>query len=230
MPSISKFLFEIDFDDESAPNAPAAAPSTGSAKAPPPPPPVPREEHEAAISEAFARGLAQGRAETAQATEQDTRAALEAIVGQLSRLLSSTDQVREDSVRYGVDAASMIVRKMMPSLARQHGLAEIEDLIRDCLQRMTPEPRLLVRVADPLLDPLKARLDEVAAAQGYEGRFVLLADDNLSEGDAQVEWADGGVERNSAQLMQEIDVAVRRFLDDVHASAAAATGRNAMAG
>lgn len=225
MPTISKFLFEIDFDEGSTPNAPAAP-----AKPPEAPPPVPREEHESALSAAFERGLAQGRAELLQTVERDTKATFAAVLERLDALLSSTAQLREDSVRHGVDAASLIVRKMMPGLARQHGLAEIEDLVRDCLQRMTPEPRLLVRVADPLLDPLKSRLDEVAAAQGYEGRFVLLADDGLAEGDAQVEWADGGVERNSAQLMQEIDVAVRRFLDEVHSGAVATDSRAPMTG
>ena len=47
------------------------------------------------------------------------------------------------------------------------------------------------------------------------GRIVLLADETLGLGDARVEWADGGAERDTGRLMRDIDGALARALDTI---------------
>ncbi len=78
------------------------------------------------------------------------------------------------------------------------------------LETMHAEPRVVVRLHDSLLDPLRERLEPVTAAAGYDGRIVLLADPGLAVGDCRVEWADGGIERDSERLWREVEAALAR--------------------
>ena len=50
----------------------------------------------------------------------------------------------------------------------------------------------------------------LSAQSGYEGKIVLIAEEALLPGDARVEWADGGAERDSARLWRQIDEIVAR--------------------
>ncbi len=73
---------------------------------------------------------------------------------------------------------------------------------------------MVIRIADALLDPLRERLDEVAAKAAFDGKVVLLADEALAPSDVRVEWADGGAERDTGRLWAEIDQVLERNLGD----------------
>jgi flagellar assembly protein FliH len=71
----------------------------------------------------------------------------------------------------------------------------------------------VLRVAREIYEPLRERLDALAKAAGYAGRIVLLVDDAIAAGDARVEWADGGAERNLAGQCAEITELLERRRD-----------------
>jgi flagellar assembly protein FliH len=71
----------------------------------------------------------------------------------------------------------------------------------------------VLRVAQEIYEPLRERLDTLANAAGYAGRIVLLVDDAIAAGDARVEWADGGAERNLAGQCAEIHELLERRRD-----------------
>lgn len=173
---------------------------------------------------AFDEGVEAGRRQEAAANEKHCALALEAASRGLARLLARADQDRRAADRSAVEAATMIARKLLPTLAHRHGLSEIEGLVGECLARVLDEPRVVVRVADSLLDPLNARLEALAATQGFRGRFVLLADSSLAEGDARIEWADGGGERDTDAIWRQIDGVIKLYLDGDPALTSTATG------
>ena len=78
------------------------------------------------------------------------------------------------------------------------------------------EPRMVIRVADADLDALSEQIDTIATRRGFAGKVVLLAEPSVASGDCRIEWADGGVERDSARLWHDIDLAVARLLGDGH--------------
>lgn len=201
MPSISKFLFDTSFD------GPAA-------KAPPKP--VRRNftaaEVEAEKAKAFADGHAAGINDTANEAAQRTAASLEAISARLGEILRQADKSRETSLRTAVAAATAMTRKLLPALARREAINEIEELVRDCLGRMHDEPKIVLRLHESLVETFRARIDATAEAAGFSGRVVVVADPKQSPADARVEWADGGVERNTQQVWQEIEAIIERFV------------------
>ncbi|MEX2008727.1 MAG: FliH/SctL family protein [Dongiaceae bacterium] len=215
MQASEKYLFDSSFDDEAG-DANAAATPAAAARIH-----YDAADLAAARDEGFAAGAAAGAAEARATIERTTADGLTAIVARLKSLYDRQAEAAEHSVRGAVGTAIAIVRKLHPELARRHGLVEIEGLLSRTLETLRDEPRLVVRVADGLLDPLRDRLDDMTRTTGFEGRLVLLADAAITSGDCRIEWADGGVERDAASLWRDIETAWRRGLggvDDGHAT------------
>ena len=89
-------------------------------------------------------------------------------------------------------------------------------MLSTVIAELIDEPRMVIRVADEDLDALSERIDTIAARRGFAGKIVLLAETSVAPGDCRIEWADGGVERDSARLWHDIDLAVARLLGEGH--------------
>jgi flagellar assembly protein FliH len=211
MGSFEKFLFENSFDKEQTAKAKAKA----AAQAVPEEPPAPtfsEADLAAAREAAFAEGSAAGVAEAENCHAARLAGAVEALPPQIAQLTQAAAAAEEARRRDSLEAALTVVRKLFPHLARSHGLAEVQAVIEQCLERLRDEPRLVIRCADADLDALRERTEQSAAGGGFEGKLVLLADERLASGDVRVEWADGGAERGQAALWQEIDAVIGRAL------------------
>lgn len=233
MTAVRKFLFDTSFDaagqaetdSELAHARPASEPMPESV---PGPSDAEIEELQAKAQAAgfaegekagHAAGFAEGR-ETGHAEARQAGAHLAAeTLGQIERRLETLLTEREGARTAAHDLALQVTRaafaKLFPRFVEQHGLAEIEALLTDCLARLGEEPRVVVRVADALYDELDGRLAALSAKAGFEGRIVLLSEPSLTSGDLRVEWADGGAERSAEALAAEIDA----ILEDALAGA-----------
>ncbi|MFQ5773258.1 MAG: hypothetical protein ACE5GS_01960 [Kiloniellaceae bacterium] len=170
------------------------------------------EDLEQAREEGFAAGKEAGEREAMGGIEQAIARTLDAIAQQLPALSRAQAEAEERQSREAVAVATTLVRKLFPKMARQQGFAEIESLVVECLERLREEPRIVIRVADALLDPVNERVSALAGQVGFEGRIVFLSQDELNPGDVRVEWADGGAERDSHRLWREADGVIERFL------------------
>jgi len=201
MPSISKFLFDTSFD--------------GPAKAAPAKP-VRRNftpaEMEAEKGKAFAEGHASGVAEATNDISARHAAAAEAIAKRFAETFSRLEQHRSESTQIAVAAATAMMRKLLPALGRSEAAGEIEALVSDCLGRLHDEPKIVIRLHESLVDTFRARIDQLADQAGFSGKVVVVTDARVGESDAKVEWADGGVERNTQLVWQEIGDIIERFV------------------
>jgi flagellar assembly protein FliH len=204
MVAISKFLFDTDFaaGDEASRLAPRPDTRRFSAV-----------ELEAAKAASHAEGVAAGRAAAEQEIARRVADACAAVGARIGELMKAVAARHEAQTREAVAAAAEIVRRLLPALGKREAISEVEALIRDCLTRLHDEPRLVVRVADELLDPVRQRVDQLSAEAGYTGRVILFADPALKSGDARVEWADGGAERDGTAIWRDIDGAIQRFVE-----------------
>ena len=147
------------------------------------------------------------------------RRALEAIDAKLGAFVRSQLDHSEAVARQALEVAIAIARKCAPATAEGGALDEIEQLVRSCLGNLIDEPRVVVRVNEDLVEPLKARVDVLTGSRGFTGTVVLLGDADLKPADCKVMWPDGGIERCSDLLWQEIDQAVEHALEHWPASA-----------
>ena len=200
-----KFLFDTSFEAEDLADD-AVRPTHK-----PPPPKFGEEDLEQARTEGHAQGKEIGAQEAMQSIEQQISQAVDAVSAQMSGLAQAQVESRERQGREALEVAMTVVRKIFPRLAGQHGLAEVESVVCDCLERLREEPRIVIRVADALLDQVEARIGDLAKRAGFEGNIVYLAQDGLNPDDVRVEWADGGAERDSERLWREIDQITARI-------------------
>jgi flagellar assembly protein FliH len=204
MASAMKFLFDNSFDVAESPAlSPAAPPRQFS-----------EEDILAARDEGFAQGEAAGRAAALTSIEQASAKTLTVIGARLNDAGQEIERIRAATMSDALKVLGAAIRKVIPELARRNALNEIEQLVRECLQAIYDEPRVVVRGHDRVIAALQPRIDAMAASCGFHGKIVLFADDQLNETDCRVEWADGGAERNLDDMWRQIDAALERIADD----------------
>jgi len=208
------------------------------AEPPPPPPPVYGEEELAAAraqgyaegevagkgagyGQGFVDGSNAGRNEGYENAKAEIEAtvnarianALEQIAGGVQHLINernATNAIRSDQP---VHIALAIVRKLMPELARRGGLAEVEAMVRACLTDLMDEPRLVVRVADDTVDLVREHLNQMIQGRGFSATLMVVGDPGVAPGGCRIEWAEGGMERDTARLLADIEQRAASFLE-----------------
>jgi flagellar assembly protein FliH len=202
MAATRKFLFDTSFDDV----APLPALSGQAA----PEPPASRADVEAARAEGMAQGHAAAIAELAERVETRAAEALLSLDRSVGALLAARTTLIAETEGTALTVLRTVLQKTVPALCRKDPAAEIEALLARCLTETLDEPRLVLRVSDGLFDMMQGRLEPITQSNGYAGKIVLIADPALANGDAKVEWADGGAERDTARLIAELDDILNR--------------------
>lgn len=185
---------------------------------PPPPPPEPpaptfsEEELEAARAEAFEAGrqsvLNEGSAKAAQALNE----ALEVIGRGLDHLQPLIDRATNEISEVAAQVALEVCRKMLPHTADHFAVAEIEAMVAALMPHLVDHPRLIIRVNPRLAEETRERLSAVCQTHGFEGRIQIMEQANLAPSDTQLDWGDGGAERNTRRLWDAVDTLVARTL------------------
>ena len=129
----------------------------------PPPPKFGEEDLERARAEGHASGQKIGTQEALQSIEQKISQTMKAVSTQLTGLSQAQIESHERQGREALEVALTVVRKIFPGLAGKHGLAEVESVVCDCLERLRNEPRIVIRVADAVLDQVQTRIGELVA-------------------------------------------------------------------
>ena len=111
-----------------------------------------------------------------------------------------------------VEVAAAVAGKLAPALLAREPLGEIAQLATNCFVELRNTPHIAVRVHESQHALTQELLTKVAQAQGFEGRLIILGDDTIAPGDCRLEWADGGIVRDSAATATLIDDAVARFI------------------
>jgi flagellar assembly protein FliH len=197
-PSLRKFLFEHSFDNAAgAARAPERKPVT-----------LKPEQYDALKKESYDLGFAAGQktgfdeqAERLAATLAEVGQTIEAMIGNMQALQKQSEQGMRRM-------ALAIARKLLPDFTARNGIQEIEAMLNHVMDEMAHEPRLVVRVHESQFDAISNKIGELSAQKAYTGKVVVLADAEIAAGDCRIEWADGGMERNTQATWGEIEKVV----------------------
>jgi flagellar assembly protein FliH len=165
-----------------------------------------------AESQAYRNGFAAGEAKVQAETAQRTAAALTVIADSMARIERALSGIEARLEAEAVEVAVAVGGKLAPELIAREPFAEVAALATDCFRHLVKTPHVAIRVGPDLYDDAKHKLEEIAAARGFEGRLMVLSDDALAAGDCRIEWADGGVTRDRAATETTINVCVTRYL------------------
>lgn len=215
MASPARYTFDLDFQ---APPKPAVA----HVQMPEPPrePEVPMIDmvtHLIQLGEADERGRAAGRAEgqTSAEAQAAQRLADEAarIANACQRLLSTMDanhlQVEKDAINLAVSVA----RKLATRLIEREPIVEIRALLAECLGPLRKSPHLVLRINVADSEAIKSHVDKLVKESGFEGRMVILGEDDILRGDCRIEWAEGGIVHDLKHVMDDVEAAITRYIE-----------------
>ncbi len=199
MGAAAKYLFDVDFSG-GADTKPTMAVA----------------EHAMKLAEAeasgYRKGFAEAQVQALAETSRLTATSLEAIAGAFDRLDQALHSVEAKLEAEAVEVAVAVGRKLAAALIAREPFAEIAALASECFRQLVAAPHVVVRVNDALYAATRDKLDEILRASGFEGRLVVLAEPDLAPGDCRIEWADGGVNRDSAAAEKAIAEAVERYI------------------
>ena len=190
---MKKFLFDKnDFDNVAEEAVPVAETYTA-------------EQLELARSQAYAQGKADGLKDAKMSAEELQQRALNNIAAAAEKLLKEEDRRDIDSMAGTAKLALKVTRKLLPRFSQRFSLEEIEHVILTAVETRRDEPRIAITVNGGHLEALKRNIEDLAAAKGFAGKLIIIADDNLAPTDVRVEWADGGAERLYDRLYAQIE-------------------------
>lgn len=200
-----KFLFDTSFDSaERARKEPEL----------PPEPTFGPQDLDAARAAAWSEGKAAGEAEQRAAIAAMTQQALAKADVQLASLNDQLVYVADQARRDALSCAMTSLRTLFPRLAAEHGLREIETVVAQCLELARHEPAIVFKFHPDVQEDATPHLEAMAAARAFPGKLVILADQSLPRDGCAIEWADGGAERNSEAILEQIEEIIGQALND----------------
>jgi flagellar assembly protein FliH len=202
MSAPAKFMFDVDF--------------AAGADRKPAEPTVTLAEHAVKLAEAetsaHRRGYAEAQADAKVEADRRIATALERIGDNLGK---ATDALRTIETRLeceAVEVAVAVARKLAPALVAREPFAEISALASECFRELASSPHIAVRVNDAVYAAAREKLDDIVRAKSFQGRLVVLAESDIAVGDCRIEWADGGINRDSAAADAAIGAAVASYV------------------
>lgn len=196
----AKFLFDLDFSEESA--SAARAPSAHDIA----------EQINDAEQRGYRSGFAAGQAEAHADTQRRLMQALERISQSLDVITSGLVRIEDKVEAEAVGVAVATARKLATTLIAREPLAELTGLVSEVFREVRNVPHLVVRVHDSIYDSAKSQIEHLARNSGFEGRLIILAEPDLAPTDCSIEWADGGMTRDLHAVERRINELVDRYM------------------
>jgi flagellar assembly protein FliH len=200
MAAPAKFLFDTDFgaSDRSRERAATAAEVA--------------QKVAAAEARAYRDGFDAGQREAKAESDRRGALALEEIKIAMQGISARFAGVETKMETEAVDVAVAVARKLCSELVAAEPLGEITGLVAECFSHLVATPHLVVRINDQLYEVAHQRIEQLAKANGFQGRLVVLAEPEIAGGDCRIEWADGGVVLERAGIEAKIDELVGRYI------------------
>lgn len=189
----AKYLFDVEFDGDSR-----FGDLSGNARA--------------AIAEAEKVAFRNGYEAAKKEGEQKCAAQLERIATDINLAVAKLAAIETRLEREAIDVAAAIARQLAPALIAKQPLAEIEALVLDVLSHVRAAPHVAVRVANDVAEEAGRRLKKIAEERGFSSRLVILPDPAIASGNCLIEWADGGVSRDTQAIAARIEQAIQNYL------------------
>jgi len=180
----------------------------------------PRSMSENALAEMLAAARAEGHAEGLTEGENGVNArnakalagAAQALANRTMEMAAAVDDARAEILDEAVGLAVSVGRKLARNLVSREPLAEIEELIRECLSGLEAAPHLVIRCAPELADAVKDIATAGMATSSFAGRLVVMGDPDQQPGNCRLEWVDGGLVRDIAAIEAEIDTRINAYI------------------
>jgi flagellar assembly protein FliH len=195
----ARFTFDLDLGNRSGQ---AAAPSEAAIA----------KRIEAARKEGYDQGLAEGERNAASRATRQLAAAIDALATRTAQLAAAEAAERTARTADAIALALAAARKLAGALIERHPQAQLEALFAEALSSLDQAPHIVIRCHPDLVDSVEPAARAKLAERGLATRLVVVGDGDIKPGDGRIEWADGGLVRDSDRIAAGIDTAIATFL------------------
>ena len=166
-----------------------------------------QEQMDREVASAFADGRKEGLAEATSSAAVQALKVEDAIRTALDGMLAESKKLSGDAEDMAVQVALAVCRKTVPILAAKHGVDEVLGIVRKYSALIAAQPKVAVRVNPTLVYEVDDGLKEALARPEYDGILTVSGDPGIAPGDCDVSWPGGGISRNLAEILRDIDEA-----------------------
>ncbi|NRB14119.1 MAG: hypothetical protein HRU29_06935 [Rhizobiales bacterium] len=172
---------------------------------------ISQDDVDAARTQGFIQGRIDGLAEAETQYKAEFKTTLDQMVGQFENLLTGQTQAHNEAMDKAQNFAILIAKKIGQSALEQHPTKTVTKLIADCLSHINNMPHLVVRVNPEVSQLTKDELQPLIEQKGFEGKLMIMGEENIALGDCAIEWADGGVAHNSQAIISQINQLLNQY-------------------
>ena len=156
-----------------------------------------------------------GKEEVINSIENQTNILLEKIINEINIILEKQDKELENISRECVKLTHGIIVRLLPKLDNSETLSDIENLISKTLSDVSEEKKVTICVTPDVYKIISKKIDKIKEEQGFEGKLILLENEELGANDCKIEWENGGIIKDMEKVYKKIDEIVEGYTNKV---------------
>ena len=204
MSTATKFTFDTEFAGSENRPTPAARARQKQT--------LTNEEVEILQARARSEGESAAAVRATQALDRTVAALTIAVRAALDTSHAEIEAVRAEAC----ELALAMAKRIAPAALAALPAGDVEIALRQAMHQAIGEPRITLRAAPVVIEALRARLDDIAHEEGYDGRVMIAADATMTGADCRIEWRGGGAERREAVIEEALTALIaHRFSHNV---------------
>ena len=164
-----------------------------------------QSELDAAVKSAEEKSYEKGFSAATTELQKAEATALEEINTRLVALLSGDVENRREAEASALKFAVELVRKILPNLEAGVAKQEVEAFLIDNFSKFRGEKNLSFSFHPDMAAEIAPQLSKLAEKNDFEGKISVHKDINMGLSDCRVEWRNGGVERNTEEVLEKVE-------------------------
>jgi len=180
------------------------------------------EQLEAIKTEAYGKGVSDGKNQGVTETKQQVLSVEENAENTINNALSALNQsiidLREEKTRFKQEitkVAAYSIKKILGEKLKEDFSSLLEQSFSEIYPLLDKEPKLQFYVPERIRDNIEGKIKKIMQTNNYEGDIEVIADQTLTENSCKVEWDKNGIIFDYKEKIDEIDNIINEFIKTI---------------
>ncbi len=167
---------------------------------------------ETAKEEAYKAGFLAGETSEQSRTSQAILSGSQKLIEIANKMLSDHEKMRKNILSHSISLSIATGKKLAAHLIAAQPEVELEALIKECLSSLEDVPHLVIHCHPDLAKQCNETATKLMQTSRFSGNLVIMGDEEIALGDGKIEWVDGGLIRDSENILNEIDASILNYI------------------
>lgn len=180
-------------------------------EAPPPPPKTKWSAKE--VEEIRTQSYLEGRQSVEAQAATEASACFERMATACEELYGRITQLAWDHKSHAAELALTVGKKLAHAALNNYGTDEITKLIEENLDHIADQTVIELTISEQFHEALTAALQDLVQNRNMQANIEVSTSNELDATDCILKWSNGSIERDTAELEQEIENVIRDRLE-----------------